>query len=543
MSLLPGDPKHSAELVPIADRMRYLQVLRLACVTAVVVYGLTDSGSGLDLAQVVAISVPYLALAFVAQSAWRFSRSGGVYLFGLTLLVDGMYLTGVSYATGWLDSPLSYLLVVHLIAVALLASYRTGVKLALWDSLLLLMVHEAQKMELLPAVSDGGSASFGRLAVLSGVFLVVAGATASFSAVNERELRRRRYDLEALARMARRFEESAGSAAAAEVLVSSVANAYDFDRAVLLASSDGETLAALAFHGEVNAAAPLADLGDASVIAAAREQREVQLVSHVDPTNDPWLDALIPAAKKIAVFPLTVEGLTLGVVCAEHSMRQGSRIERRVVNTIERFVSHGALALRNAWLLEQIQEMAQTDGLTGVGNRDSFETRLRSELARGARHGQHVSLLMIDVDHFKRLNDDHGHLAGDEVLRRVAGQLHGECREFDSVARYGGEEFAVVLPRTDTEEALIVAHRMRRLVKDAPIGPAVTVSLGVATFPIDGSEAADLVGAADVALYRSKRAGRDQVTAAALPLLPAETEALGKAPDPLEHTAQLQPLG
>lgn len=539
MSLLTGDPKRSAELVPIADRMRYLQVLRLACVAAVAVYGLAYSGSGLDLPRTALISMPYLAFAFGAQFAWRLSREGGVYLFGLTLLLDGLYLTGVSYATGWLESPLVYLLLVHLIAVSLLASYRTGVKLALWDSLLLLMVHEAQGAGILHAEQ---SASFGRLAVLSAVFLVVAGATASFSAVNERELRRRRYDLEALARMARQLEESTGSAAAAEVLVSSVANAYDFERAVLLASSDGETLAPLAFHGDLSAAASLAGVGEASVITAARERREVQLVSHLDPAQDPWLDALIPAARKIAVFPLTVEGRSLGVLCAEHSMRQASRIERRVVNTIERFVSHGALALRNAWLLEQIQEIAQTDGLTGVGNRDSFENRLRSELARGARHGQNVSLLMIDVDHFKRLNDDFGHLVGDEVLRRVGRQLKEACREFDSIARYGGEEFAVVLPRTDTEEALIVAHRMRRLVKDALVGPTVTVSVGVATFPVDGIEPADLVGAADVALYRSKRAGRDQVTAAAVPLLPTEIAGLAAAPDPLEHAAPLPPL-
>ncbi len=278
---------------------------------------------------------------------------------------------------------------------------------------------------------------------------MVAGATASFSTVNERELRRRRYDLEALARMARSLEESEGSASAAEVLVSSVADVYDFERVVLLASSDGEDLAALAAHGNVAVGAPMVPEGEASVMARARARREVELVTHLDPTQDPWLDALLPDARKIAVFPLTVETRSIGVLCVEHSMRRGSRIERRVVSTIERFVSHGALTLHNAWLLERIRQLAHTDGLTGLTNRDTFDKQLSSELSRATRHDERVSLLMVDVDHFKLLNDAHGHVAGDDVLRRVAGQLREACREQDTIARYGGEEFAIVLPNTE----------------------------------------------------------------------------------------------
>lgn len=517
MSTLPDDPR-AAELVPIADRMRYLQAMRFAAAAGIVLFAATSSEVAVELVQVVGISAVYLAFCFVTQAAWSVSRSGAVYLFGVTLLVDGVYLMGFSYASGWFDSPLSYLVVVHLIAVALLASYRTGMKLALWDSLLLLVLYQAQEGGLLPPVEGADAVTFGQLAAFSVVFLGTAAATASFSAVNERELRRRRYDLEALARMARRLEECEGSEAAAQVLLESVADAYDFDRALLLASSDGdESLSVMAFHGPVDVAAPTVPSGVASAVSRAREQREVELVTHLDPNEDPWLARLLPNARKVAVFPLTVEMRSIGALCVEHSMRRGSRIERRVVSTIERFVSHGALALHNAWLLERIQEMAQTDGLTGVGNRATFDSRLSSELGRAGRHRESVSLLMVDVDRFKLLNDAHGHLVGDEVLRRVAGQLQEGCRGFDSVARYGGEEFGIVLPETDTAEALVVAHRMRRLVADAVELPMTTVSIGVATFPLDGVEPAEVVTAADAALYRSKREGRNRVTAAAMP--------------------------
>jgi diguanylate cyclase (GGDEF)-like protein len=375
-------------------------------------------------------------------------------------------------------------------------------------------------------VADGAmDLPFADIAMLSGVLLVVAGATASFSAVNERELRRRRYDLEALAGMARSLEESEGSSSAGVVLVSSVADAFDFERSVLLGSregegegeGDGDGLAALAFHGDVNVNEPPVAGGEGSVITRARSERRVQLVTHIDPAEDPWLDALLPGARQVAVFPLTVEAHSLGVLCVEHSLRRGSRIERRVVSTIERFVSHGALALQNAWLLEHIRSLAQTDGLTGVGNRDTFDTGLSGEISRAGRHGESFSLLMIDVDHFKMLNDDHGHLVGDTVLRRVARQIHHASRESDTVARYGGEEFGVVLPGANTEEALIAADRIRRLIADAEALPAVTVSIGVATFPLDGTEPDAIVIAADAALYRSKRTGRNRVTAAALP--------------------------
>jgi diguanylate cyclase (GGDEF)-like protein len=192
-------------------------------------------------------------------------------------------------------------------------------------------------------------------------------------------------------------------------------------------------------------------------------------------------------------------------------MRHGSRIERRVVTMVERFCGHAALALRNAWLVEQLQKVASTDALTDVANRRTFEETLRREVGRSTRTREPVTLLMIDIDHFKVLNDTFGHPEGDRVLRSVAGALASECREFDVVARYGGEEFAVVAPACGPDDARVLAERLRAAIAGLDDGPSVTASVGVAIFPEGADDEAALLRSADRALYRAKRAGRNQV--------------------------------
>ena len=115
-----------------------------------------------------------------------------------------------------------------------------------------------------------------------------------------------------------------------------------------------------------------------------------------------------------------------------------------------------------------MQRLAATDGLTKIANRRTFEATLEREVARATRSAEHLSLVMVDIDHFKALNDMHGHQAGDEVLRNVAAALAIECRDFDTPARYGGEEFAVVLPGCGPEEARGIAERLRQAVAGAP---------------------------------------------------------------------------
>jgi diguanylate cyclase (GGDEF)-like protein len=187
-------------------------------------------------------------------------------------------------------------------------------------------------------------------------------------------------------------------------------------------------------------------------------------------------------------------------------------ILRWTVSMVRQLATHSALALRNVWLLEDVQRMAETDPLTGVANRRVFHTALSRELSRSFRRGDHVGLLMLDVDHFKGYNDRYGHQAGDDVLRGVAHALATNCRDFDTVSRYGGEEFAVILPGCPPEECLAVADRLRKLVSKVQAADPITLSGGVATFPQHALDAEALIKAADEALYASKRAGRDRTT-------------------------------
>lgn len=178
----------------------------------------------------------------------------------------------------------------------------------------------------------------------------------------------------------------------------------------------------------------------------------------------------------------------------------------------------GQLEAANA----KLQRLALTDGLTGLYNRRAFHDRLQEEIERARRHSHPLSLLLIDVDHFKQVNDLFGHPTGDKVLQRVAHILEINGREYDFVARFGGEEFVIILPKTDETMAIAIAERLRTRISAVPFPERqITVSVGIATLalhqiPEEGSqEGTLLVKAADVALYQSKQQGRNRVTHAA----------------------------
>jgi len=168
---------------------------------------------------------------------------------------------------------------------------------------------------------------------------------------------------------------------------------------------------------------------------------------------------------------------------------------------------------------DKLQTLALTDPLTGVRNRRALMDALRQEIARAARSGQAVTLLMVDVDHFKKVNDHHGHLVGDQVLRETASALAGTLRASDVVARFGGEEFAVLLIEVGADEARASAERLRQAVAAlevrAPAGPVkVTASIGIAAERGVEIDLDALLRRADAALYMAKQQGRDRVVAA-----------------------------
>ena len=221
----------------------------------------------------------------------------------------------------------------------------------------------------------------------------------------------------------------------------------------------------------------------------------------------------------IAAVPVIYHDRTMGVlmVTSDDPQRLWQETEVMLLRTVADQV---AVAVNHARLFQQMEHQALTDGLTGCFNRRFFEIQLERDLHLATRMRQPVSLILLDIDHFKRVNDTHGHDAGDAALRILANALREELRGVDTAARYGGEEFAIILPQAGPEGALVVAERLRSRIErtEVPGVGCITASLGVATFPLDASSRELLVTSADRALYLAKRSDRNCVrTAADLP--------------------------
>ncbi len=277
-----------------------------------------------------------------------------------------------------------------------------------------------------------------------------------------------------------------------------------------------------------------ADAGRASVVDEPGEP--LRIAAHTG--SDEWLEAAMTRAEAQALAtgkpaelaagagaavarPLQGrEGRTIAIVTIARSRAAFSPEEHEL---LEYLANQGASSIENVMLHERAEHQAATDALTGLANRRQFEERLLAEVDRTRRFPAPLGLMMLDIDHFKLVNDHHGHQAGDDVLRAVADTLATCARDVDVAARYGGEEMAVLLPGADVAGALAAAERVRKAVesldtgvRDAQGKPVrVTVSLGVSALgegPVDGDE---LVAEADAALYRAKRAGRNRSEAAA----------------------------
>jgi diguanylate cyclase (GGDEF)-like protein len=214
-------------------------------------------------------------------------------------------------------------------------------------------------------------------------------------------------------------------------------------------------------------------------------------------------------------IPLISFGQTLGVLVLD-SDRTGSFIFGEM-QSLESVADICATAVQNAHYVERVKQLAYLDGLTGIFNRRFFELRIEEELERARRFDFGMAVIMVDIDQFKRLNDEFGHLLGDEVLRQVSSIFSQQLRKIDVVCRYGGEEFAILLSQTTHQHALGVAEKLRRIIDSwqfPGVPRSVTISAGVATCPEHGTSRDELVKAADAGLYAAKQAGRNCVRVA-----------------------------
>lgn len=211
-------------------------------------------------------------------------------------------------------------------------------------------------------------------------------------------------------------------------------------------------------------------------------------------------------------IPLVSFGQSLGVLMLDSRERRAFQASDR--QPLESVADICATAIQNAHYVERVKQLAYIDGLTGIFNRRFFELRISEEIERARRFDVGMTVIMIDIDQFKRLNDEFGHLLGDEVLRQVSSLFHQQLRKIDVVCRYGGEEFAILLSQTNPDDSLGIAEKLRRIVElwQFPGVPrAVTISAGVAAFPEHGTTRDELMKAADAGLYAAKQAGRNRV--------------------------------
>ncbi len=226
----------------------------------------------------------------------------------------------------------------------------------------------------------------------------------------------------------------------------------------------------------------------------------------------------LPSEGSYFCGPLIAGGIIIGSARMEAAPDIWTSDRQRLV---ESYLSGAATALSNLRMRDTMKAQANFDMLTGLYNRRFAEEYARKQFAIAKRSGKPLGVAMLDLDHFKELNDAHGHEIGDAVLRYFAKTVTGSIRETNLIARYGGEEFLVVLPETSAKSCVLVAERIREAVMtmrvpsntEKPI-PTVTVSIGVAAFPEHGGTLEEVMQASDKALYESKRRGRNRVTVA-----------------------------
>ncbi len=226
-----------------------------------------------------------------------------------------------------------------------------------------------------------------------------------------------------------------------------------------------------------------------------------------------WADAA-PGNGSIISLPIAVGTQPLGVLMLLVEMERS--LGRDQVMALDSAIRHLALNITNARRFQTMQLHADYDSLTNVHSRRHFEGRLNEEISKSVRYGQAFSMIMLDIDHFKQVNDTRGHHAGDTVLREVASIISDTIRNTDYCARYGGEEFAILLPCTDSEKGLILAERLRNRIARQTFhvsgGPLkITISLGLAHLPASSENPRrDVVCEADAALYEAKARGRNR---------------------------------
>ena len=332
-------------------------------------------------------------------------------------------------------------------------------------------------------------------------------------------------------KLARLLQEQAGREIAINHIATAIRNSLELDSILQTTVNEvGRALnvqhCALRIEGEAGKPALAncyfrdAVMGDGNQEEELKEELKAyseRLASHTQNhiVDGRFADSQPDDSRPLAVVPLSYQERFMGLLLmrSDDPARTWQESELLLLRTVADQVT---VAVNHARLFAQMQQQALTDALTGCFNRRSFEMQLERDLHLAMRMRQPLSLILLDLDNFKRVNDTFGHDAGDTTLRVVAEALREELRGVDSASRYGGEEFAVILPQANTEGAITVAERLRARIEQTEVPGVgfVTASIGVATFPFHGATRDSLIVTADRALYQAKHLGRNRVCVA-----------------------------
>jgi signal transduction histidine kinase len=352
-----------AELASLAERLGYLRATRAGIALMVpLAAALFPRLRHVPIATLAVVSLAYLAVTALPSLPGRLRRNVVIAMVGVSLLLDGVFLAWVTYVTGGAASPLRFLILAHVIAVTLLGSSRTGLKVAVWHSLLYFVVLYAESATLIAvleplAALPGRGADFQQLAFFNlGALWAVTLGTAAFSAANERELRWQKVDLEQLSSMVEDIDRSTSPAQIPHIFLDRLCDVFGFARGAVLASPDGE-LRVLAYRG--SDPAPTLASGLDPLMQDAWTRGRTILMRQLDAETDPRLAGLVPGAHNLVVVPLMVDrDRRLGIAVLEHGGK-GDSIKRWMITVVEQFASHAALAMQGAWLLEEIDRQLQ----------------------------------------------------------------------------------------------------------------------------------------------------------------------------------------
>ncbi|HWL91292.1 MAG TPA: GAF domain-containing sensor histidine kinase [Actinomycetota bacterium] len=411
---LSADP---AELLSITERARYLFGLRVG-LAAVVVSAAPMASGGAALA-VSTSTAAYLGLSIFSAAVVRRGGKAAVPVMQGTLLVDGLYLATAIAQTGGTTEATWLLAYVHVVGVTLLCSYRTGLKLALWHTLLFLLLLEGARTGVLRG--SAGIESDAVTLTVAGLWVFALG-TALFSAASERQLRRQKHDLSRLSEMVARMDASPEATDIPNVLLDELCSTFGFARGVVLASPRGdlELVAWTEPEMPMDVAA-----GVDRAVSRAWEEHTSQLLRAIDPDTDPRLASLVPDARNVLIVPLLRDRRQgLGVVVVERGGEHPS-IRRWVISMVEQFAEHAALALHNAWLTEERESQLRI--IQGLEQQlRAHNEELEAKVAERTEELRDVISNLEEIDEQRRRLLEHVVRVAEEERSRIAHDIHDD---------------------------------------------------------------------------------------------------------------------